>query len=114
MAKTKLPSALERRHLIEKDLGAAQALRLAEAYLAQERVAEALVFLRKAGAEDRLREIGEQAMRAGDVFLMRQVAGLTGEPPSAEQWAAAATAAEERGKTRYAADAARQATRQGE
>ena len=113
MAKTRLPNALERRHLLEKDLAASQALRLAEAYLAEERVVEALAFLRKAGADDRLREIGERAVRDGDVFLVRQIAALVGEPPTAEQWSATAAAAEAGGKARYAADAARQATRRG-
>jgi hypothetical protein len=113
MAKTRLPDALERRHLIEKELAAAQALRLAEAYLAEERVVEALVFLKKAGAEERLQAIEEQAKLDGDVFLMRQVATWLGSPPSAEQWSAAAAAAQERGKLRYAADAERQAGRRG-
>jgi hypothetical protein len=112
MAKHKLPDALERRHLIEKDLSAAQALKLAEAYLADERVVEALVFLKKAGADDRLRAIAEQAKLDGDVFLMRQVGTWLGQPPSADDWRAAAAVAQERGKLRYAADAERQAGRQ--
>ncbi|MCC6640984.1 MAG: hypothetical protein IT386_07455 [Deltaproteobacteria bacterium] len=113
MAKAKLPNALERRHVIERDLAPAQALRLAEAYLGEKRVVEALVFLHKARAEDRLREIGEGAVRDGDVFLMRQVATLLGTSIAADAWRAAAAAAEECGKARYAADAARQASRQG-
>ena len=113
MAKTKLPDALVRRHLIEKDLSPAHALRLAEAYLEDERVVESLVFLKKANASDRLRAIGEQAKLDGDVFLMRQVASLLEEPPSGEDWRAAATVAQERGKLRYAADAERQAGRRG-
>lgn len=113
MAKTKIPDALARRHLIEKELSAAQALRLAEAYLAEDRVVESLVFLKKAGAADRLREIAGQARDAGDVFLMRQVASLLGESPTAEEWRAAAEAARAQGKLRFAADAERQAGRQG-
>lgn len=113
MAKVRLPNALERRHLVEKDLPAAQALRMAEAYLAEERVVEALAFLKKAGADDRLREIGEQAKLDGDVFLMRQVAACLGTAPSAAEWEAAAAAANENGKLRYAADAERHAARQG-
>ena len=113
MAKDKLPDALSRRHLIEKELSAAQALKLAEAYLAEERVVEALVFLNKAGAEDRLRALAEQAKLDGDVFLMRQVATWLGQAPSAEDWRAAEAAARARGKLRYAADAERQAGRQG-
>ncbi|CAG0949679.1 hypothetical protein MYXO_00122 [Myxococcaceae bacterium] len=112
MAKAKLPDALARRHLVEKSLAPAQALRLAEAYLEQERVVEALVFLQKAGAVDRLRAIAEQAKLDGDVFLMRQTAALLGEAPSAADWRAAAEAAREQGKLRFAADAERQATRQ--
>jgi hypothetical protein len=113
MAKTKLPDAMERRHLIEKAIPPAQALRLAEAYLAEERVIEALVFLKKAGAEQRLQPIGEQAKLDGDVFLMRQVATWLDSAPSGQEWSAAAAAAQERGKLRYAADAERQAGRQG-
>ncbi len=112
MAATRLPNALVRRHLIEKELSAAHALRLGEAYLAEERVVEALVFLRKAGAADRLRAIAEQAKLDGDVFLMRQVAAITGEAPSAADWRTAGEAARERGKLRFAADAERQAGRE--
>jgi hypothetical protein len=112
VAKPRLPDALARRHLIEKELAPAQALRLAEAYLAEERVVEALVFLQKAGALDRLRAIAEQAKLDGDVFLMRQAAALTGEPPSSADWQTAAEAARQRGKLRFAVDAERQAGRQ--
>jgi len=112
MATVRLPDALARRHLIEKELTAAHALRLAEAYLAEERVVEALAFLQKAGATDRLRAIAEQAKLDGDVFLMRQAAALSGEPPSAADWRTVGEAARERGKLRFAADAERQADRQ--
>lgn len=111
MAKSKLPDALTRRLLIEKELSPAHALRLAEAYLEEERVVESLIFLKKAKADDRLRAIGEQAKLDGDVFLMRQVAALLEEPPSGEDWREAAIVAQERGKLRYAADAERQAGR---
>ena len=113
MAKQLLPDALTRRHLIEKELAPAQALRLAEAYLTEERVVESLVFLKKAGAEERLRALAGQAKLDGDVFLMRQVATWLGQAPSAEDWRAAAAVAQERGKLRYAADAERQAGREG-
>jgi hypothetical protein len=98
-----------RRDLIEKELAPAQALRLAEAYLEEERVVEALVFLKKAGAQDRLREIGQQATLDGDVFLIRQVGAALGGAPEADDWRAAAQAARARGKLRYAEDAERQA-----
>jgi hypothetical protein len=111
--KSTLPDALARRLLIEKELSAAHALRLAEAYLEEERVVESLLFLKKANATDRLRTIGEQAKLDGDVFLMRQVASLLEELPSGEDWRAAASVAQERGKLRYAADAERQAARRG-
>jgi hypothetical protein len=113
VAKDTLPNALERRHLIEKELSPEQARKLAEAYLAEERVVESLVFLRKAGADERLRELGGHAILEGDVFLMRQVAAALGGEPEGDDWRAAATAAQERGKLRYAADAERQAGRQG-
>jgi hypothetical protein len=111
MAKNLLPDALERRHLIEKDLAEAQALRLAEAYLAEDRVVESLVFLKKANADERLRALAGQAKLDGDAFLMRQIASWLGQAPSAGDWRAAAAVAQERGKLRYAADAERQADR---
>ncbi len=114
MAQTKLPNAIERRHLLEKELAPAHALRVADAYLAEERMVEALAFLKKAGADDRLREIAEQAKLDGDAFLMRQVAASLGVSPSAAEWAAAGAAAREKGKIRYAEDAERQAGRQGD
>ena len=46
MARTGIPDPLERRHLVEKDLPAAQALAIANAYLEKDRCLEALDFLR--------------------------------------------------------------------
>ena len=57
MAKSKLPDPLSRRHLLEQDLSEAKSRAIAEAYLAEERVVEALDFLRKAGAREQLAEL---------------------------------------------------------
>jgi hypothetical protein len=54
VARSKIPDPLARRHLIERSLQPAQALRVAEAYLEQGRALEAIEFLRKAEARDRL------------------------------------------------------------
>ena len=54
MAKNRIPNPLERRHLVEKDLPAPQALAIAEAYLADGRSEEAVDFLRLAGEDERL------------------------------------------------------------
>ena len=107
----KIPSPLDRRHLIEKELDASKAQAIADAYLAEDRVLEALAFLERAGATEALAEIRSQAVAAGDVFLLREVSTLTGEDPDAATWTQAADAADAAGQEFYAADARRQAAR---
>ena len=58
MAKSIIPDAIERRHLIDRDLKPAQSLRYAEAYLEAGRDQDAIEFLVKAEATEHL-----QAMR---------------------------------------------------
>jgi len=111
MAKSVLPNPLERRHLIEREMAPAAALKIAEAYLAEERVWESIAFLLKAGARDRLLELAEQASRAGDSFLVRELCRAAGQEPTPEGWAEAAAAARAAGKDRFAAQAQRQAGR---
>lgn len=111
MARRKLPKPLERRHLIERELPAAQALRIAEAYLEEGRRVEAIDFLAKAGARERLAELRAEAVGEGDVFLLRSAANALGEEPAAAEWRALAEAAEAAGKQRYAVEARRQAER---
>jgi hypothetical protein len=113
VARSKIPGPLERRQLIERELAPAHALKTAEAYLAEGRVLEAVEFLAKAGDEERLEAVRQQALEAGDVFLMRAVVTATGRAPDREEWLALAAAAEASGKQRYAADARRQAERGG-
>lgn len=113
MAKSKIPNPLVRRHLLERELPPAQALRLAEAYLAQGRSLEAVDFLRKAGARDKLAALRDEAVAAGDSFLLRMVSTALGEAPDREIWNRLAEAAETAGKQRQAADARRQAARGG-
>ena len=62
MGKSKLPGSIERRHLIERELSNAQALRYAEAYLAEGLELDAIAFLVKAEATDQAR----RAARSGD------------------------------------------------
>ena len=107
-----VPSPLERRHLIEKDLPAEKRLALAEAYLADGRVAEALVFLEQAGARDRLEGLANDAETSGDAFIFKAVFQALGEEPPSSRWAALAENAERAGKLRHAETARRQATRQ--
>jgi hypothetical protein len=113
VARSKIPGPLERRHLIERKLAPAQALRTAEAYLAEGRALEAVEFLAKAGDEEGLQTLRREALEAGDVFLMRAVASAMGKAPDRDEWLALAAAAEASGKQRYAADARRQAERGG-
>jgi len=111
MAKSGIPGALERRHLVEKDLAAAQAQRIADAYLAADRHVEAVDFLGKLEDADALRDLRARAVEAGDAFLLRDVASAMGERPAREEWKALAEAASAQGKLRYAEEARRQAER---
>jgi hypothetical protein len=111
VGKTKLPAPIERRHLIERELSAAQALRYAEAYLADGFDMDAISFLVKAGATDQLDALRGRAIEAGDAFLLRAVASETDTPPKPGEWRALAEAAAGAGKEHYAAEALRQAER---
>jgi hypothetical protein len=111
MAKGRIPNPLDRRHLVERDLAAVQALRIAEAYLEEGRKVEALDFLVKADAEDEIRALRSGAISGGDAFLLRQVAFLTGVPAEREEWRELALAAHSAGKELYAVEATRQTER---
>jgi hypothetical protein len=112
VARSKLPDPLTRRHLVERELPAAQSLELAKAYLGEGRRIEAVDFLHKAGAADRLQALRNEAIAEGDAFLLRRVAESTGTPPTREEWQSLARAAESAGKDRYAAEARRQSERE--
>ena len=111
MARSKIPDPLERRHLVERGLGEAQAARIAQAYLADGRELEALDFLAQAGDQEGLAGLRKSAIAAGDLFLLKAVAPFLEEKPTREDWEALAAAAEAAGKQRYAEDARRQAQR---
>jgi hypothetical protein len=108
-AKSPIPDPLRRRHLLEEPLEPARALAVAEAYLAEERVWEAVDFLRKADARDRLAELRERAVATGDAFLLRQTSVALGEEPGPARWRALAEAARAAGRLVAARDAERQA-----
>ena len=111
MAKSRIPNSLERRHLIERELPAEQALEIALAYLAQDRAPEAVIFLRKAGADDRLEALAEAAVESGDGFLLAEVSRVRHREPEPEVWERLADAARRLGKDLYAESALRQAQR---
>jgi hypothetical protein len=111
MAKQLIPGPLERRHLLERELEPARALAIADAYIADARSLEAVAFLRKAGANDRLEALVQHALREGDAFLLREVAQALGRELEAALWHQLAEAAAAAGKDRYAAEARRQAER---
>ena len=114
MARTGIPDPLERRHLVEKELPAAQALAIAEAYLEQDRTVEAIDFLRLAKASDRLAELRTRAMAEGDAFLFRAVAAAQQKPPTREEWQRLGAAAATHGRDSYALEARRQVERGGD
>jgi hypothetical protein len=111
LARSKIPDPLSRRHLIEREMPPAQALQIAEAYLAESRRVEAIDFLRKAGASERLAALRAEAIAEGDAFLARVVADAMARPVAREEWQALARAAESSGRERYAAEARRQSER---
>src|SRR5512145_2923714 len=111
MARAAIPDPLERRHLVERQLDPARALAIAEAYLAEERAQEAVAFLARAQATDRLEEVWRLALEQGDPFLLREVALALGREPDGASWRALAEAAAAAGKDRYAAEARRQEER---
>jgi len=111
VAKKGIPDPLERRHLIEGALEPSRALAIAEAYLAEGRAQEAVAFLKRANAADRLEGIWRQAVSEGDAFLLREAASALGREPDAATWSALAEAAGSAGRDRYAAEARRQAER---
>ena len=111
MAKPTIPDPLERRHLIERALEPARALAIAEAYRAEGRALEAVAFLKKAGATAGLESVWQEALRAGDAFLLREVAQALGREPDAAAWNALGEAAAASGRDRYVAEARRQAER---
>ena len=111
MSKKKLPRPIERRHLIERELSTAQALRYAEAYLEEGFEVDAIAFLVKAEATDQLQVLRGRSIEAGDGFLLRSVATAMKDPPKAEEWEALAEAAKRSGKERYSTDALRHAER---
>jgi hypothetical protein len=113
--RARTPDPLKRRHLVEEALPAARASALAEAYLAEQRVFDALAFLSKAGDADRLRSLRDEAVASGDLFLVREITALLGDEPGASLWNAVAAAAAAAGKERCANEARRLATaRSGE
>lgn len=111
MAKSKIPGPLERRHLVEKDLDAAAASKIAEAYLADGRKNEAIDFLAKAGDDAGLQALAEDAVAIGDPFLLQSVARVTGNEPDRATWNRCAEVAQAAGKERYAETARRSAAR---
>jgi hypothetical protein len=99
--------------MLEQSVEPARALRIAEAYLAEERKLEALAFLRLANAADRLDAVRADAVQDGDAFLLREVARVQARPATREEWRALAASAESAGRERYAEEARRQAGREG-
>jgi hypothetical protein len=108
VAKPSIPDALTRRHLIEKEMDAAGAMEIAEAYLEDGRTSEALDFLVKADAQERIDQLFEQAVESGDTFSVQVISRVMDREPDAECWERVARAAEAAGKERYAATAWRQ------
>jgi hypothetical protein len=111
VARSAIPNPLDRRHQIERQLAPEAARRVAEAYLQAGRAWEAIAFLQKAEARDRLVELRTEAEAAGDVFLVRELSRALRDDLDAARWRAVAEAAAAAGKDLYAAQARRLAER---
>lgn len=111
MARSKIPNALNRRVLIEKQMSEAQMLQVAEAYLAEGRAMESLDFLAKANAREKLAELRAGAVESGDVFMLRATARAMAESPTREEWGAIERSASAAGRELDAASAQRQLER---
>jgi hypothetical protein len=111
MARRVIPDPLRRRHVVESALDAGRSLAIAEAYLEEGRRLEAVDFLRKAEARERLAALRDEAVEEGNVFLLRATTDALGEPPDAGQWERAAARAAATGRALDAAEAERQAAR---
>jgi hypothetical protein len=109
LAKPNIPDPMERRHLIERELEPDRSLAIADVYLEAGRASEAVIFLSKAGAEERLEALAGEAVTEGDAFLLAQLAAVLVRPPSADRWTRLAENAEAAGKERYAEMARRHA-----
>jgi hypothetical protein len=108
VARSRIPSPLDRRHLLERQLDSGRALAVAEDYLAEGRAVEAIAFLAKAGASERLEALAQEAVEAGDFFLLRAVCAAVGRDASGDEWRRLGERAEAAGKLRYAQLARRQ------
>ncbi len=109
MAKTSIPDPMSRRHLIERELEPEKCIALADAYIEEGRALEAVLFLVKAGADDRLDELSRQAVAEGDAFLLKTIADDMRRDPGSDRWLALAEVADGKGKTQYAEMARRHA-----
>ena len=105
MAKSNLPDAIERRHLIDRELKPAQSLRYAEAYLEAGRDQDAIGFLVKAEATEQLEAMRQRSIESGDVFLFRSVSAALGVTSERSEWRAVSEAARTAGRDRYAEEA---------
>jgi len=107
MARTAIPNSLARRHLLEKKISESHALSLAEAYLEADRPSDALAFLVRAGASEKLAEMRKRAIEAGDAFLLRAVCDALRVEASPSDWRRLGDVAESSGKMLYAEEARR-------
>lgn len=109
MARSLLPDPMKRRHVLAGDLDAARACAIAEAYIAEDRLIEAVAFFAKAEDEAGLNSLRDAAVERGDVFLLREVSTVLRSGIDAPTWKRTAEAAAAAGLDAYAEEARRQA-----
>lgn len=100
MARDHLPSAKERRRLLEQKAGG-----LAQAgagFLAEGRWGEALECLAAAGDQAGLNELAGQALEAGDLFTWRRALEALGQEPGPEGLGQLKARAQQLGKLSFA------------
>jgi len=109
MAKSRIPHPPPRKPHNEREIENEKSLALADIYLEQGRLVEAVDFLVKAEANDRIEALKSDAVADGDAFLLKAIADATRNDPGADAWRALAEAAETHGKALYAEMARRHA-----
>lgn len=107
MARSRIPGPLERRHLLDRPLDASRARAIAEAYLAAGRSVEAVAFLGRAGEAAPLEALADEAIEAGDAFLLEMVSRELETTPGPDRWRRLAENARAAGLLAYAASAER-------
>ena len=87
MADKKLLSCLKRRDLLNSDkVDNSELISYGQHYLLEGRLSDTIDFFERAGYVEGLIELKEPCIAEGDYFLLRRLAKILADSPSAEEW----------------------------